>query len=170
MRNLYFFHSRSISLMMDVQERVFLVTWKIKGRKCEKIRDNFERKFHNKYPKGRAIRELLTKLQRIGSAHDDSRNGRPRNSEERIELVRQAYEEDPLASHLIYYKFHAHQSTEFYDVIWKKKTIPHSGVSQLARRLSTQSSNVCWALDQIESANLTLWRWIFFFNFSTPCI
>ena len=62
--------------MMDVQERVFLVTCKIKGRKCEKIRDNFERKFHKKKSKSKAIRELLTKLQRIGPVPDDNRNGR----------------------------------------------------------------------------------------------
>jgi hypothetical protein len=35
---------------MDVEERVFVVTCKIKGMKCEKIRDNFERKFHKKSP------------------------------------------------------------------------------------------------------------------------
>jgi len=39
--------------MMDVEERVFVVTCKIKGMKCEKIRDNFERKFHKKSPTDR---------------------------------------------------------------------------------------------------------------------
>jgi hypothetical protein len=36
--------------MTDVEERVFVVTCKIKGMKCKKIRDNFERKFHKKGP------------------------------------------------------------------------------------------------------------------------
>ena len=66
--------------MMDVEERVFVVTFKIKGMKCEKIGDSFERKFHKKSPTDKAIRELLTKFQRTGSVLDDSRNGRPRKS------------------------------------------------------------------------------------------
>ena len=72
--------------MMDVEERAFVVTCKIKGIKCEKIGDNFEGKFHKKGPTDKAIRELLTKFQRTGSVHD-SRNGRPRKSGERMELV-----------------------------------------------------------------------------------
>ena len=84
--------------MMDVEERMFVVTCKIKGMKCEKIRDNFERKFHKKCPTDKAIRELLTKFQRTGSVHDDRRNGRRRKSGERMELVREAYEEDPQLS------------------------------------------------------------------------
>jgi hypothetical protein len=59
--------------------------------KCEKIRDNYEKNFHKKGPTDRqtdkAVRELLTKFQRTGSVHDDSRNGRPRKSGERMELV-----------------------------------------------------------------------------------
>jgi hypothetical protein len=65
---------------MDVEERVFVVTCKIKGMKCERIRENLERKFHKKSPTDKAVRELLTKFQRIGSALDSSRNGRPRKS------------------------------------------------------------------------------------------
>ena len=61
--------------------------------KCEKIRDNFERKFHKESPTDKAIRELLTKFQRTGSVLDDSRNGRPRKSGERME-----FEEDPQLS------------------------------------------------------------------------
>jgi len=66
--------------------------------KCEKIRDNFERKYHKKGPTDKAIHDLLTKFQRAGSVHDDSRNGLPRKSGERIELVREAFEEDPQLS------------------------------------------------------------------------
>jgi transposase len=84
--------------MMDVEERVFVVTCKIKGMKCEKIRHTFERKFQNKGPTEKAIGESLTKFQRTGSVHDDSRDGRPRKYEERIELVREAFEEDPQLS------------------------------------------------------------------------
>ena len=80
---------------MDVDERVFVVTCKIKGLKCEKSRDNFERKFHKKGLTHRAIRDSLTKFQRTGSVRDDSTNGCPRKSGERIELVREAFEEDP---------------------------------------------------------------------------
>jgi hypothetical protein len=29
--------------MMDVEERLFVVTYKMKGMKCEKIRENYER-------------------------------------------------------------------------------------------------------------------------------
>ena len=53
LRNLKIFHSRPISLMMDMEERVFVVTCKIEGTKCEKIRDNFERTFHRKGPTDR---------------------------------------------------------------------------------------------------------------------
>jgi len=95
LRNLYIFHSRPISLMMDVEERVFVVTCKIKGIKCEKIGDNFERKFHKKFPTDKIIRELLTKFQRTGSVLDDSRNRHPRKSGERMEFVRETFEEDP---------------------------------------------------------------------------
>jgi len=63
--------------------------------KCEKTRENFERKFHKKGPTDKAICDLLMEFQRTGSVHDDSRNGRPRKSGERIELVREAFEEDP---------------------------------------------------------------------------
>ena len=98
LHNLYIFNSRPISLMMDVEERVFVVTCKIKGMKCEKIRDNFEREFHKKGPTDKAIRGILTKFQRTGSVHDGSRNGRPIKSEERMELVREAFEEDPQLS------------------------------------------------------------------------
>ena len=84
--------------MMDVEERVFVVTFKIKGIKYEKIGDNFERKFHKKSPTGKAIRELLRTFQRTGFVLDDSRNGRPRKSGERMELVREAFEEDPQLS------------------------------------------------------------------------
>jgi hypothetical protein len=80
--------------MMDVEERVFVVTCKIKGMRFEKIRDSFERKFHKKNPTDKAIRELLTKFLRTGSVHDDSRSGRPRKSGERMEFVLEAFEED----------------------------------------------------------------------------
>jgi hypothetical protein len=84
--------------MMDMEEPMFVVTCKIKGMKREKIRDNFESKFHKKGRSDKAICELLTKFQRNGSVHDDSRNGRPRKSGERMELVREASEEDPQLS------------------------------------------------------------------------
>jgi hypothetical protein len=73
--------------MMDVKERVFVVICKIKDMKCEKIRDGFERKFHKKCPTDKAISDLLTKFRRTGSVHDDNRNGRPKKSGKRIELV-----------------------------------------------------------------------------------
>ena len=66
--------------------------------KCEKIRDNFEKKYHKKGPTDKAIYDLLMKFQRTGSVHDDSRNGLPRKSGERVELVREAFEEDPQLS------------------------------------------------------------------------
>ena len=84
--------------MMDVEERAFVVTCKIKGMKFEKIRDNFERKFRRRGPKEKAIRELLTKFQRPGSVHDGSRNGRPRKCGERMDFFREAFEEDPQLS------------------------------------------------------------------------
>jgi predicted XRE-type DNA-binding protein len=132
--------------MMDVEERVFVVTCKIKEMKCEKIRENFERKFHKKVPTHKAIRELLMKFQRNGSVHDDSRNGRPRKFGDRTELVREAFEEDP--------QFSARRASNMLTIPrpsihrilrrgMKKKSIPRSGVSHLARRrLSTQGSNV----------------------------
>jgi len=77
---------------------------------------------------------------------DDSRNGRPKKYGERMELVREAFEEDPQlstrrASNMLEIpRASIHRILRF-DL--KKKTIPLSGVSQLARRrLSTQSSNV----------------------------
>jgi hypothetical protein len=66
--------------------------------KYEKIRDNFERTFYKKGPTDEAIRELLTKFRRNGSVHDDSRNGRPRKSGEKMEFVRQTFDEDPQLS------------------------------------------------------------------------
>jgi len=48
-----------------------------------------------------------------------------------------------------------YQLTEFYDVIWGGGSIPHSGVSQLARRNYPRRAAMCAELiDQIESANL----------------
>jgi len=84
--------------MMNVEERVFAVTWEIKGMKCQKFRDNLEKKFHNKFPTDKAIRNLLTKFQRHESVHDDSRNGRPSKAGERIEFVIEAFGEDPQLS------------------------------------------------------------------------
>jgi len=46
--------------MMDAEERVFVVTCKIKDMKRTKIRENFEKKFHKKGATDKAIRELLT--------------------------------------------------------------------------------------------------------------
>jgi len=66
--------------------------------KCEKIRENIERKFHKKGPTDKTIRELLKKFQRTGSVDDDSRSGRRRAYGERMELVREAFEEDPQLS------------------------------------------------------------------------
>jgi hypothetical protein len=54
-------------------------------RKLETIfRGNFIRKVQQTH---KAICELVTKFQRTGSGHDDSRNGLPRKSGERKELV-----------------------------------------------------------------------------------
>ena len=39
--------------MMDVEEGGVVVMCKIKGMKCEKMRDNFERKSHKKGPTDR---------------------------------------------------------------------------------------------------------------------
>jgi len=132
--------------MMDVEERVFVVTCKINGMKCKKIRDNFERKFHKKGPTDKAIRELLMKFQRTGSVLDDSRNQRPRKSGERMELVREVFEEDPQLSTLRASNMLEIPCALIHRILrcdLKKKSIPHSGVSQRARRrLSTQSSNV----------------------------
>ena len=75
-----------------------VVTCEIKGMKCEKIRENFERKFRTKGPTYKAIRDLLTIFQRTGSVHDGSKNGRPKKSGERTEWVREAFEEDPQLS------------------------------------------------------------------------
>jgi hypothetical protein len=41
--------------MMDEEERVFVVTFKIKGMKCEKVRDNFERRVHKECPADRLL-------------------------------------------------------------------------------------------------------------------
>ena len=84
--------------MMDVEERVFVVTCKTESMECKKIRDNFERKFHKKSTIVKAICELLTKFQRTRSVHDDRRNRCPIKSGERMELVREAFEEDPQLS------------------------------------------------------------------------
>jgi transposase len=84
--------------MKDMEEQVFVVTCKIKGMKCEKIRDNFKSKFHKKVRTDKAICELLTKFRRNGSVHDESRNGHPRKSGEEMELVREVSEEDPQLS------------------------------------------------------------------------
>jgi len=73
--------------MMDVEEQVFVVTCKIKGKKCEKIRDGFGREFHKKGPTDKAICDILTTFRRTGSVHDDSRNGCPKKSGEIIKLV-----------------------------------------------------------------------------------
>ena len=132
--------------MMDVEERAFLVTCKIKGMKSEKIRDNFERKFHQKSLTDKDVRELLTKFQRTGSVLDDSRNGRPRKSGERMELVREAFEEDPQLSTRRASNMLAIPRASIHRILRcdleKKKSTPHSGVSQLARRrLSTKSSS-----------------------------
>ena len=113
----------------------------------KKIRDSFEWKSHKKGPKDKAIRELLTKFQRTGSEHDDSRNGRPRKCGERLELVREPFEEDPHLSTRRASNMLEIPRASIHRIIRcdlkKKKTIPHSGVSQLARRrLFTQSSNV----------------------------
>jgi len=133
--------------MMDVEEQVFVVTCKIKGMKCEKISDKSEKKFHKKGSTDKAIHELVMKFQRTRSVHDDSKNGCPRKSGERMELVREAFEEDlqlstcRASSMLEIPRASVHRILQC-DL--KKETIPHSGVSQLARRrLSMRSSNVC---------------------------
>jgi hypothetical protein len=48
--------------------------------------------------------------------HDDNKNGRPRKSGEIIELVREAFEEDPKLSTRRATNMLEIQSTEFYDM------------------------------------------------------
>jgi len=123
-----------------------VITCKMKGIKCEKIRDNFERKFHKEIPKTKSIPDLLTKFQRTESVHDDSKNGRPRKSWERIELFRETFEDDPHLSTRRLSSMFKIPNASIRRILrcgLKYISVPHSSFSQLARRrLSKQSRNV----------------------------
>ena len=144
--------------MMDVEERVFAVTCKIKGMKSEKIRDNFERKFHQKSLTDKDVRELLTKFQRTGSVLDGSRNGRPRKSGERMELVREAFEEDPQLSTRRASNMLAIPRASIHRILGcDLKKIPyHFQVFHLLQEedYPRRAAMCAELIDQIESANL----------------
>ena len=144
--------------MMDVEERAFVVTCKIKGMKFEKIRDNFERKFRRRGPKEKAIRELLTKFQKTGSVHDDSRNGRPRKSGDRMESVREAFEEDPQLSTRRVYNMLEIPRTSIHRTLrcdFKKNQYHIQVFHNLQEEDHPRRATMCAALiDQIESASL----------------
>lgn len=80
--------------MMNVQERVMVVTCRIRGMKCCEIRDKFTRKFYKPGPTDKAIRELVNKFKRTGSVHDEERSGRPQTAQQNIEAVRIMFEDD----------------------------------------------------------------------------
>jgi transposase len=85
-------------MKMKVQERVMVVTLRIKGTKCKEIREKFERIFNKPGPADKTIRDLQNKFKRTGSVHDEPRSGRPSVSEHVVNAVRNVIHEQPCMS------------------------------------------------------------------------
>lgn len=145
-------------MTMNVQERVFVVTWKIKGMKNYQIREKFERMYVKSGPTDKAIRELFNKFMRTGSVVDEKRTGRPKRSEESIELVREAFEKDPeLSIRRASSTLSISQTTIFKILTFDlhKKAYRIQVLHNLHEEDYPRRSAMCaYLIDQIQSANL----------------
>ena len=63
---------------MNTEERVFVVMARIRGEKCNDLRDKFRRKFRKSGQTDNKICSLVNKFKRTGSVHDENGRGRKR--------------------------------------------------------------------------------------------
>ena len=84
--------------MLTIEERIALVSARLRLLSYEQVRQDFERKFHKPAPTRANIRMLVNKFKRTGSVVDEKRSGRPQTSANDVELIQQAIKRSPGAS------------------------------------------------------------------------
>ncbi|PSN58023.1 hypothetical protein C0J52_02021 [Blattella germanica] len=84
--------------MLTIEERIALLSARLRLLSYEQVRQDFERKFHKPAPTRANIRMLVNKFKRTGSVVDEKRSGRPQTSANDVELIQQAIERSPGAS------------------------------------------------------------------------
>ena len=83
---------------MNTEERVFVVMARIRGEKCNDLRDKFRRKFRKPGPTDNAIRSLVNKFKRTGSVTDENGRGRKRIDPTETERIQHLFEDEPRTS------------------------------------------------------------------------
>lgn len=81
-----------------MEERIALVTFRLRGLTYEQVREAFTRRFRKPAPTRKNIRTLVNKFQRTGRVDDEERSGRPSTSQETVLRIQEAIERSPRAS------------------------------------------------------------------------
>lgn len=63
--------------MLTIEERVYIVSARLRGLSYIEVQQAFTRKFHKPGPTRANVRLLLNKFQRTGNVADETRSGRP---------------------------------------------------------------------------------------------
>jgi hypothetical protein len=84
--------------MLNIEERVRIVSAQLRGWSYQQVRRDFERKFRKPPPTRASIRLLVNKLKRTGNVLDEKRSGRPQTCEYDVGRIQQAVEQSPSAS------------------------------------------------------------------------
>lgn len=84
--------------MLTIEERVYIVSARLRGLSYIEVQQAFTRKFHKPGPTRANIWLLLNKFQRTGNVADETRSGRPSVPEVTVQRIREAIERSPSAS------------------------------------------------------------------------
>jgi transposase len=84
--------------MLSIEERVAIVSVRLRGLSYQQVQQSFEWKFRKSAPTRANIQLLVNKLKRTGSVLDEKRWGRPQISEDNTRRIQQAAEQGPCAS------------------------------------------------------------------------
>ena len=84
--------------MLTKEERIAVVSARLRGMTYEQTRADFARRFRKPGPTRLAIKNLVNKFQRTGSVADEERPGRPALPQHTVQNVQDAITRSPSAS------------------------------------------------------------------------
>ncbi|PSN37744.1 hypothetical protein C0J52_22727 [Blattella germanica] len=84
--------------MYSIDERIAVVSYRLRGMTYDEARDNFTRKFLKPAPTRHAIKNMVNKFKRTGSVADEQRTGRPAVTDETTQRIQEAITRSPSAS------------------------------------------------------------------------
>lgn len=84
--------------MLTKEERIAVVSARLRGMTYEQVRTDFARRFRKTGPTRLAIKTLVNKFQRTGSVADEERPGRPAITPDTVQSVQDAITRSPSAS------------------------------------------------------------------------